>query len=63
MQREGDMPTYITRAKVRPTLRLGLRPSIFRTLARDRELRFFLRMSRNSLRVAGKYIDRLMNSA
>lgn len=57
------MPTYIKRARVRPRHVLGLRKSIFRTLARDEELRFFLRMSRNSLRVAGKYIERLMNGA
>lgn len=57
------MPTYIKRARVRPRHVLGHRRSIFRTLARDEELRFFLRMSRNSLRAAGKYIERLMNGS
>lgn len=57
------MPTYIKRARMQPTRAFGRRRSIFRTLARDEDLRFFLRMSRNSLRVAGKYIERLMNGS
>lgn len=57
------MLTYTKRARVQATRAFGRRRSIFRTLARDEELRFFLRMSRNSLRVAGKYIERLMNGS
>ena len=57
------MPTYIKRARVRPKHALGRMRSIFRTLSRDQELRSFLRMSRNSLDVAGKYVGRLMNGS
>ena len=57
------MPTYLKRVRVQPTRAFGRRRSIFRTLARDEELRFFLRMSRDSLRVAGKYVERLMNGS
>ena len=57
------MPAAINRARLRPRLTMGCRGEVFRTLARDPELRFFVRMSRTSLRVAGKYIDRLMSSS
>ena len=57
------MPTITKRARLRPRRALGRRRGIFRTLARDEELRFFLRMSRDSLRVAGRYVDRLMNGS
>lgn len=57
------MPTHIKRARVRPRRTLGRRRSIQPTLARDEDLRFFLRMSRISLRVAGEYIDSLMISS
>jgi hypothetical protein len=57
------MPTHMKRARLRPRLTMGYRRNIFRTLARDAELRFFLQMSKRSLRVAGKYIETLMNGS
>ena len=57
------MPTYIKRARVRPRHVLGLRKSIFRTLARDEELRFFLRMSKQSLRTTARELDELIRPA
>lgn len=60
---EDKMHTHMKRARLRPSRSVGRRRSILPTLARDEDLRFFLRMSQNSLRVAGKYIAALLNGS
>jgi hypothetical protein len=60
---ENDMPTHLQRTRLRPTRSLGRWRSIHPDRARDEDLRFFLSMSKISLRITGEEIDELIRPA
>lgn len=57
------MRTHVKRARIPVDRRWGCMRSIHPDRARDEDLRFLLRMSRASLRVAGAYIDKMLGTA
>jgi hypothetical protein len=54
------MPAEVKRGAVPVAKGIGRKRRIVPGRARDEELNFFLAMSRESLKVAGRYIDRLL---
>jgi hypothetical protein len=57
------MATQMKRARVRIHRKRGSKRSIPRMLARDEDLRIFLRLSRESLRVTALDLDELIRPA
>lgn len=54
------MPTYMKRARLRPTRALGRWRTILQDRARDEDLQFFLRMSKLSIEATRAYMDGLI---
>ena len=59
----NDMPTHMQRTRLRPSRALGRWRSIHPTLARDEDLRIFLELSRESMRVTARDLDELIRPA
>jgi hypothetical protein len=57
------MPTHLKRARVRVARRRGYRRNIPRLLARDADLRIFLKLSRESYRITARDLDLLIRPA